>query len=384
MIAYNTDWLDALLTKDTARKWQEKGLLSDEKWQAIQERYTSNFYSPNIFVRIGLAIFTLILLMAAGGLLALLVEPSSALGLSIFSLFWGIVCIVLLELRVIHPGRHYGSGIDDMLLYVATGAILTGLCSPLDYSTPALVYYCIAWPFLVVVGIRYLDRLMALAAFVCSLAIVLLSVKEIPRLALYLLPFAGMLFSAAVYVFSKQGQKRYAWRHWHAMLSITELLALITFYGSGNYWVVQQAAADLFQLEVVPMAWFFWAFTFVVPFTYIFGGIRGKDRHLLDVGLGCAAAAVISFRYYYHVLPLTWATVICGAVLFATAYFSIRYLRQNEGAYTYEEDSETSLLQEIEQQLIEQTIVNQPGPTPEKRESFGGGQFGGGGASGDY
>ncbi|MBC7774288.1 MAG: hypothetical protein H7246_02535 [Phycisphaerae bacterium] len=385
MIAYNSNWLDALLTKDTAQKWHKKGLLSDEKWQAIEAAYTSNFYSPNIFVRIGLAIFTLILLMAAGGLVAVFFEPNSEMGLSIFSLFWGVICVLVLELRVIQPGRHYGSGIDDMFLYVAIGAFLTGLCSPLDYTTPTLVYYCIAWPFLVAGSIRYIDRLLAVAAFVCSMGIVLLAVKEIPRLALYLLPFAGMLFSAAVYIFSKQGQARYGWRHWNGILMVAELLALVTFYASGNYWVVQQAGADFFQLETVPMAWFFWAFTFIVPFLYIFAGLRRKDRHLLDIGLGCVAAAVFSFRYYYHVLPLTWATVICGAVLFVTAYFSIRYLHQNEGgAYSYEEDSETTLLQEIEQQLIEQTIVNQPGPTPEKTESFGGGQFGGGGAGDSF
>jgi hypothetical protein len=81
---------------------------------------------------------------------------------------------------------------------------------------------------------------------------------------------------------------------------------------------------------------------------------------------------------------LAWTAVIGGAVLFITAYFSIRYLHQNEGPYVFDEDAETSLIQEIEQQLIEQTIVKQPGQTPDKSESFGGGQFGGGGAGGDF
>ncbi|MDO8366955.1 MAG: hypothetical protein Q7T20_09175 [Saprospiraceae bacterium] len=384
MIAYNTDWLDALLTKDTARKWHEKGLLSDEKWHIIQERHVSNFYSPNVFIRIGLAIFTLILLLAAGGLVAIVLEPNSDLGLSIFSLFCGAICIVVLEFKVIQPGRHFGSGIDDMLLYVAVWAILLGICNPLHYSTPALVYFSIAWPFLVVGTLRYLDRLMAVAAFICSMGVVLLLVAEIPHLAIYLLPLAGMLSSLGFYIFSKQGQDRFAWRHWHGILLVVELLSLATFYASGNFYVVQQVGVEWFQVEQAPLAWFFWAFTFVVPLVYIFQGVRQKDRHLLDVGLACVAVAVFSFRYYYHVMPLTWAAVIAGAVLFLTAYFSIRYLHRNEGSYSYEADSETSLLQEIEQQLIEQTIVNQPGPRPEKRESFGGGQFGGGGAGGEF
>lgn len=43
-------------------------------------------------------------------------------------------------------------------------------------------------------------------------------------------------------------------------------------------------------------------------------GLRRKDRHLLDVGLGCIAAAVFTFRFYFHVISLAWAGVIGGAV----------------------------------------------------------------------
>lgn len=384
MIAYNTDWLDAMMTKDMAKKWHDKGLISKEKWQAIQEANPSNFYSPNIFVRIGLAIFTLILLMSAAGMLGLVVDPDSDVGFSFFGMFWGLVCALVLELRVIKPGRHFGSGIDDMFLYTAIGALLGGFCSLFPYNTHLLVYYWVALPFLIFASIRYLDRLTTLAAFVCGLGIVVLTVTEIPRLALYLLPFAGMAYAAAVFYLSRLGLGRYAWRHWHRVLNITELLAIVTFYACGNFWMVQQLGLSFFQLETLPMAGFFWAFTFVVPFVYIFWGLRKKDRQLLDVGLACVAAAVFSFRYYYHVMPLTWATVICGAVLFVTAYFSIRYLNRHQGAYTYEADSETTLLQEVEEQFIEQTIVNQPGPTPEKKDSFGEGQFGGGGAGGEF
>lgn len=384
MIAYNIDWLDALMTKDAAGKWHEKGLLSDEKWKLVQEQNPSNFYSPNIFVRIGLAIFTLILLSASAGMVGLVLSPDSELAFSAFGIICGMACMVFMELQIIRNGRHRGSGIDDMMLYSSVWSILLSVFTLFPYNTPMLVYYFIAWPFLVFGAIRYLDRLMALAAYLCSLLIVLQIVKEIPGLARFLMPFTGMLFSAGLYFFSKKGQNLYKWRHWHGVLTVLELLSLVTFYLSGNFWIVQSVGAELFLLETVPMGWFFWLLTFSVPFVYIFIGLRRKDRHMLDLGLVCVAASVFSFRYYFHVMPLTWAAVISGAVLFVTAYFSIRYLRKTEGAYTYEEDTDTSLLQEVEQQLIEQTIVNQPGATPDKPASFGGGQFGGGGAGSEF
>jgi hypothetical protein len=140
----------------------------------------------------------------------------------------------------------------------------------------------------------------------------------------------------------------------------------------------------MFQVVQLPLGWFFWAFTFGVPAAFIFAGMQQKDRLLLDVGLGAVAGALFTFRYYFHVLPWEWAAVAGGAILFATAYFSIRYLRANEGRYTYEADGDATLLQEIEEQLIEQTIASQSPPAPVKKEGFDGGQFGGGGAGSEF
>jgi hypothetical protein len=384
MIPYNRTWLDALLTQDAAREWHRQGLFSDEKWQAVQERHTTNFYSPNVFVRIGLAIFTLILLLAAVGLGALIAETDSVQGIALLCFFGGFSMIAALEVWAIGSARHFGSGVDDMLLYFGAGMLLSSVYMLLPYSSEPLVYACLTLPFLVVGSIRYLDRLMAAAAFVCLLLMVLLIAKETPRLALYILPFSGMLFAGGMYFFARQGQRHYAWRYWHSMLLVVELLALVVFYVSGNYWVVQQAGADWFQLEQVPMAWFFWTFTFAVPVAYLFWGLRKKDRLLLDVGLGCVAVAVFTFRAYFHVMPLAWAAVIGGAVLFATAYWSIRYLKKSGGAYTYDAEPDQSLLQEIEQQLLAQHLTHQQSQTPNRQESFGGGQFGGGGANGKF
>lgn len=384
MIAYDKNGLDALLIKDTARQWHEKGLLSDEKWQNIRERHPPPFYSPNVFIRIGLAVFCLILLIAAMGLAFMFVEPNSMNGAALFSIFWGVICIFLLEIWAIQSARHFGSGIDDMLLYAGVWTIIGSLWSFLDYDTDPLVYTGLAWPFLLAGSIRYADRMMTAAAYCCSLLIVLLLVHKIPKLSLYLMPFAGMAFSAAAWFFARNGQERYAWRHWHGGLAIVEWLALITFYAAGNYWVVQQAGLAFFELEQAPLAWFFWLFTFAVPALYLFMGLRRKDRLMLDAGLGAVAAMVFTYRYYFHVMPLAWAAAIGGAILLAVSYFSIRYLRKHTTGYTYDADDKKSLLQEAEVQVIAQTVGHQTTATPAQKDIMGGGQFGGGGAGSEF
>ncbi|NUO00280.1 MAG: hypothetical protein HUU01_06650 [Saprospiraceae bacterium] len=385
MIAYNRNWLDALHTKDAAHSWYKNGLLSAERWEALKAQKPAPFYSPNLFIRIGLGIFCMILMYAAMGLLALTGMLDSESRITAFSLFWAVIWIVLLEFWIIRSLRHYGSGLDDMMLYVATITLIGGLYYALPFDSSPLTYCLIAWPFLVAGSIRYLDRLMAAAAFGFSLLIVLLTIHDkIPALALYLLPFSGMLFSAMVWLWARKVQKRITLRYWHGLFAVIELLCLPAFYASGNYWVVQQAGADFFNLPQPPIGWFFWSFTFGVPVLYLALGLRLKDRLLLDIGIVAVAVSVFTFRYYHHVLPLAWACTIFGGILFVAAYLSISYLRKKPGAFTYEQGTEAELLQEIEEQLIEQLIVT-PSVKPEApKETFGGGDFGGGGAGGEY
>ena len=384
MIAYNREWLDALLIRDTAHGWHKNGLLSAEQLEALQEQKPVPFYSPNLFIRIGLGIFCLILMYAAMGLLALTGMLDSEAGLTAFCIFWGIVWIILLELWIIRSLRHYGSGLDDMMLYVAASTLIGGLYASFPYWADPLAYCWVALPFLIAGSIRYLDRLMAAAAFGCSLIIVLLTVNEIPQLALYLLPLSGMLFSALAWWWSRKGQKRVAWRHWHGLFIMVELLSLPVFYASGNYFVVQQVGADQFNLPQPPIGWFFWSFTFGVPVLYLLLGLRLKDRLLLDIGILAVATSVFTFRYYHHIMPLAWACTIIGAIVFVAAYFLINYLRKNPGAYTYEADGKAELLQEVEAQLIQQFIAAPTGKPEAPKETFGGGDFGGGGAGGEY
>jgi len=384
MIAYNREWLDALLVRTTAHSWHKDGMLSDEQLTALQEQKPAPFYSPNLFIRIGLGIFCLILMYAVMGLFALTGMLDSEAGLTAFGLFWAVIWIVLLELWIIRSLHHYGSGLDDVLLYVATSTLLGSLYASFPSWAGPLTYCWVALPFLVAGSIRYLDRLMATAAFGCMLLIILLTVNEIPQLALYLLPFSGMAFSAAVWWGARKAQRRVAWRHWHAVFVIVELLCLPTFYASGNYFVVQQIGADQFNLPQPPIGWFFWSFTFGVPVLYLALGLRLKDRLLLDISILAAAAAVFTFRYYHHIMPLAWACTIIGAIVFVAAYFFINYLRKNPGAFTYESGAEAALLQEIEEQLIEQFIAAPTGKPEATKETFGGGDFGGGGAGGEY
>lgn len=383
MIAYDRKSLDAQQTAEYAERWRKKGLFSEEKSQQIREQHQSGFYSPNVFVRIGLSVFGAVMLLACVGLVGLILSPDSSQSVAVLGVLFGLACLFVLEVQLIRNKRHFGSGLDDVLLYAGTTAIISGLFLLFDIPG-GLATYIVVLPFLVAGSIRYLDRLMAAGAFVCALLMVLHIAKDVPRVAVYVLPLTGMVFSLLVYRFARTGGARVGWRYWSSVLAVVELLALLAFYASGNYWVVQQAGHYYFGMDTPPAGGLFWAFTFIVPAYCIFRGIRAKDRLMLDAGIACMAAAVFTFRYYFNVLPLAWAAAIGGAVLFSISWFSIRYLRSHSHAYAYEPEEKDTLLQRVQEEIFDKTIVGQAAPTTNEKTSMEGGQFGGGGSGGDF
>ena len=382
MIAYNRTWLDAFKIKEKAKEWLKKGLITEGVSKSIEEKYPEDFYSPNVFIRIGLFLFGSILILAIAAFIALLFGLDSTTGFAIICLFLGILCFVALENIV---KKHYQSGLDDVFLYAGLWFIVGGLAYMMFKFDDLLPLLCLAFPFLLFASIRYIDRLLTAMTFCCLGLIIILFFQRIaPSVALYILPFIGMIYSSIAYFWTIKNKDKYDLRHWSGNMDILEAVALIAFYASGNYYVLQQAGLAYFGIETVAMDWLFWIFTFVVPLAYIYSGLMRKDRWMLNIGLVCVAASILSYRYYFHVLSLEVAAILGGAVLLAIAYFSIKYLNKNKTSYIYEQDEDNkSLFANSEALIIAQSFGHQT-PTADDKPIFGGGDFGGGGASENY
>ena len=207
---------------------------------------------------------------------------------------------------------------------------------------------------------------------------------KLPKIAALILPFMTMLFAIITYLITLKIQNKIALRFWKNNVDIIEGLSLITFYASGNYFIIQKANEMYFNNPIVAMPYLFWAFTFIVPFLYIYQGLKQKNRLILSVGLLAIAVSVATFRNYFHVMPLEIAAIIGGAILLATAYFAIKYLKNNKTPFTYDEDEDQKpFYQQAESLIIAQTFGNQQGQN-EGKPLFGGGDFGGGGAGQEF
>ncbi|MBK6634698.1 MAG: hypothetical protein IPG38_10605 [Chitinophagaceae bacterium] len=163
---------------------------------------------------------------------------------------------------------------------------------------------------------------------------------------------------------------------------------LICFYAAANYYVVREMSNSMFNLglkenESIPFGWLFWIFTILIPLVYILGGVQKKDAVLLRVGLIAVAAIVFTVRYYHTVLPVEIVMLLGGIILITVSYALTKWLVQPKNGFTSAEISKRYIIDKmnIEALVIAETFGSN---LPANDSKFGGGSFGGGGASGEY
>ena len=386
MIAYNNEWLDHLqMQEETAAAFDANYITKDEQ-DTINKKYPVGFYSPNIFIRIGLFVLTIIILLFSLGLLTLIFL--SALDESMFSglaIFFAIVCYVALE-YMIRSKNHYSSGVDDSLLWGASIALFCGISLPHDLSmlTNCLIIFMISFSG----TLRYADKLMAAVAYFSLVGIFFYTCIEIGSTAKAIVPFIIMAISLAIYLAVVRSAIKKNNRHYTGCLKMIEISSLISLYAAGNYYAVRELSNSMFNLNLqpadsIPFGWLFWVFTILIPVIYLVKGIQKKDSILIRVGLILFAAIVFTIRYYHTVLPAEVLMTVGGIVLLGITYGLMKWLHEPVHGFTSREISSKNAMNklQIESLIIAQTF--KPG-TDTEGTTFGGGSTGGGGASGEY
>lgn len=397
MLAYKTEHLDNASIQHHAKKWLKHKLISEQKLEEIKLKYPDPLYTPNLFIRIGLFIFTSISLSAANSFFFLVTggfEYNSEIGIGIRLIILGILALALLE-GLIKDRKLFRCGIDDALLYASAGCLISGFClffAELDLRAEdyILLFFFIALPFLIVSAIRYADTIAAICVFICFFTIVFILVSKLGPVSKMIMPFLIMILSGAVYLQITKYRSKPGLRFWDSPLLILEILSLVLFYAAGNYFIVRTLSEELFELELtegedIPLALLFYAYTAVIPLVYVFYGLKNKNRVLLQTGLILIAVAVITFKYYYstghHEITFTFG----GLIMILVAWGSIRYLKAPKYDITYIEDKDQQLLEKFDAEalIITQSFSSQHGPGNTGPE-MGGGKFGGGGADSEF
>ncbi len=183
--------------------------------------------------------------------------------------------------------------------------------------------------------LRYLHLLSMLVFCLSITAFLFFQMFEFGDIGKAILPFTAMIFAAICYFSTKKLINNVVKSYYYNGLLLANSFCLVLFYLSCNYLVVRELSVELLGTEVkpgadIPFAFFFYAFTFIVPIIYLIQALRTKDRIMLWISFLAIGFSIYTIRFYYAVLPIEVALTLGGLVLFAIAYFSIKKLKDKE------------------------------------------------------
>ena len=397
MKAYNSNTIFNSAIKQKAENWFAKKLISENQYEAITNRYSNYLYTPNIFVKIGLFLFTCFIILAGFGIYFLMFSAgfnSSGNSFFIFtSLFFAITCFAALELLI--KSKHiYNAGSDEALLYVGLISLLVFIFAVTGFNGEdnTLFIACISLPFITFAVIRYADRIATLALCFCVYTILFLFILKFGDVAKMVMPFVLMLFSVVLYFQTKKLKTNSKLDYWHSCIGLIGYVALLVCYASCNYYVIRESSVSFFDLQLadgqdIPLAFLFYFLTASVPVIYIYFGLKQKDKTLLWSGLILLAISAITFKYYFSLGHPEISLTLAGFLLIAVAYLAINYFKVPKQGITFEEDIDANsfLRGNAEALIVLEGMTQETSETTTQNDfEFGGGQSGGAGSGGSY
>ncbi len=386
MIAYDKHSIDSLNIRNLAESWARHSLIDENTRERIFEKYVTRFIHTSLFAKVGQFIFTWISASSVIGVITFFLfliagDHSFESVVPYFSMILAGIVTFVLE-RMIKLENLYKSGTDTALIFLGATVATAGpsilfaiwdLPVPVTLFVSALIYG--------VYSIRYSDSLTAASAFL----LFYWGIYESGSITF--LPFLFIILSALIYYAMRYLLQLNEARFWYTQIQLMRLLSLLALYLSGNYFVITHAAtgfsgeSDLMHQNPV-LGIFFYIFTAVVPVIYIISGLRNKDRILLIAGMVLTAISVLTFKYYFGSDHPEIDLTLGGIVLILFAYYAIKYLSEPRYGITSQAEFDFS---ELEAVTILQSFAK-TGAAPDQDGDLkpGDGEFGGGGASGNY
>ncbi len=387
MLAYNQQYLDNRDVRDEAATALSHNIISAPEHDRILLAYPDKLYTPNFFIRIALFLLTLLAVGSCQGIF-LLDGISGTSGFGIQLIIFSLLSYAALE-WVIRTRKVYRSGIDDALLWTASGLMLGGVWLIADdHITPSIISLIVlllsSWGVL-----RYADRLMACVAYGSLLSLIFYMMTGWGPVAFGILPFVVMTVAIGSYFLFTWWAGIPALRHYRSCLNWLRMLVLLSFYLAGNEYVIRTLGASASGHSGSPaLGWLWWILTVGTPVFYIIRGIRQKDVIFLWAGMALTVVAVFTFRYYFHVMPAELAMVVAGSVLLIAAWGLIRYLCTARHGFTSTDPGNIymSALEKlpIEGLILAETFKAGLSAPLDQPTRFGGGSGGGGGATGEF
>jgi hypothetical protein len=383
--AYNETWLKNLHLVKEAKQWMDSGLISKDQLGMIAEQHPSPLYHPNFIIRILLFLATGIVLSSITGLLILVVMNADDEVLSVLSIIYGLISLLVLDRVFIVSKNHFKSGITEAILYHSILFIMMGCIEFFEESpAPYAIVLCCIGAFS---AYRYLDLISTAGALGTFGWLVLYLLYQAGGYVQQIIPIVFIVMFTPLFFFFRSRRQNPKAEPWENCLIVAESISLLFIYAAGNYWVVRELSVELLKLELqegqdIPMAFVFYGLTVVIPVLYLSLGIKNNDLVLIRVSLAVLAFSVFTFKYYFSLGHHEIMFTVSGVILLLISVSLLRWLKIPKHGYTRENIlNEKWANSNAQAFIVSQTLgVSRP----EEQSHYGGGESGGGGAASKF
>jgi hypothetical protein len=393
MRAYGASSEESLRARNLLNDWTSEGLLTEAQYQRMEQETVCDLRRINIFLRLVLFLFTVLIVGAAIALFFVVFlkhAPEQTTG--IFLLIFAALSYAAAEFAV-SRARLYRYGIEEALAACSVGLLCLGIelasFSGREFLVPAAGAIGSLW-----IWCRFGLPYAPLAAMIFALWLpgYWTSSHTAQHLIVAAFYAAGLITVAAV-----RSRHRFTYRN--EEYSILEALLWLGIYLAINlqlssvhllaqWWLGPRSTIEF----STTFYWVSWVLTWCLPPAILARGVLLKDRFVILAGAIAAILTLVTNKPYLGWARHTWDPMLMGALLIGLALFLRRWLAEARGGIRHGftaqrlsgKDKEWMNTGSTALGLVSAHSIAQSQQTVSTDVRFGGGDSGGGGATSDF
>ncbi len=374
------------------RAWTRSGLLGLEQGQALEASLQGDLKRTGLMLRLGLAVFTGIVLVAAVGLSFMLTDLRNEKAVAVMLALFGVLSILAAD-WVVTAFKVYRHGVEEMLAMAGVGLLAFSplpMTSGLFSSSGESIGFALAGATGCAAALWVYRRFGFLYAAIAAMACAANVPLQLGHDAVLQRVLAAVIWLAAFAVARAQRVEPHDDRL-GAERALLQAAALLGAYLYLNLHLIP-GLAFVFARGGAMVPSFYWgtyACIWLLPAAALWLGVRDRERWLIDAGLTMALATVVTNKSYLGWPRHPWDPMLLGVLLAVVALGVRRWLASGPGG----ERAGFAPVQILESDLLAIRVAGLASaamhPTAAAQsqaqpESFGGGRSGGGGASGSF
>jgi hypothetical protein len=338
--AYSASDEEALRARNFLKDWAGEGFLTEAQYQLMEQETVCELRRTNIFLRLVLFLFTLMVVGAAAGLFftVFLSRPEDR-PTGFFLLIFAVISYAAAE-HAVSWARLYRYGIEEALAVCSVvflcGGMQAALFGPAHLPTPDAMEFVV--PAAGALASLWIWHRFGLPyAFAAAMIFVVWpprywssshAVQHVMVAAFYA---AGLIIVASV-------RARYRLTYLNGRYSLAEALLWFGIYVAINlelsslnlprqWWSGLQTSTEFSR----PFYWSTWVLIWFMPPFVLARGLRRKDRLVIAAGAMMAVLTLVTNKPYLGWRRQTWDPMLLGALLAGIALFVRRWLGAGMG-----------------------------------------------------